>query len=170
MERRVPCLLHHQPGQQRPHRSAQRHHRTPPTPRPRIQKPRELPTTNAPGLRRPHPQQTPMSHITVPGERLAEIDSALTVTDVLSGAHQVCEPGDPTGGLTDQLGLSVQARDQIDNGGLDSVELTESVEVSQDATADGDAELTFVIPQPKLTLPGDGSETVTGFSPEYQYV
>src|SRR5699024_7105288 len=63
MERRLPCLLHHQPGQQRPHRSAQRHHRTPPTPRPRIQKPRELPTTNAPGLRGPHPQQTPMSHI-----------------------------------------------------------------------------------------------------------
>src|SRR5699024_1496388 len=66
MERRVPCLLHHQPGQQRPHRSAQRHHRTPPTPRPRIQKPRELPTTNAPGLRGPHPQQTPMSPFGTP--------------------------------------------------------------------------------------------------------
>src|SRR5690625_2623123 len=35
-------------------------------------KPRELPTTNAPGLRRPHPQQTPMSRITLRKQLLCE--------------------------------------------------------------------------------------------------
>lgn len=58
-----------------------------------------------------HLAQTTMNwSITVPGERLADVQSDLIVTDTLQGAHQVCTPGDPTGGLTAQLGLKVEAR------------------------------------------------------------
>src|SRR5690625_632316 len=72
----------HESGQQWPYRGAQRAHRTPPTPRPRIQKPRELPTQNAPGLRRPHPQQTPMSHLTGRVERHRSITGLRVATQL----------------------------------------------------------------------------------------
>lgn len=106
------------------------------------------------------PQTTMNWSITVPGEYLAEFDGPVVVTDVLSGAHEVCAATD--GSLSDRLGLSVQARDQISNGGLDMVDLTDGVSVEQD-----DSELTFVIDAPELVQP-DGS-TAVGFSREYQY-
>src|SRR5690625_1352534 len=109
------------------------------------------------------PQTTMNWNITVPGERLQEVDSDLTVTDVLKGDHEVCVAGDPTGGLKSQLGLRVEARDQIQGGGLETVDLTDSVV----ATQDGD-NLAFTIPQPDLPQP-DG-ENATGFSTEYQYL
>ncbi|MFE6735839.1 DUF5979 domain-containing protein [Microbacterium sp. NPDC057650] len=109
------------------------------------------------------PQTTLNWSIVVPGERLADIQSALTITDTLSGAHQVCTAGDPTGGLAAQLGLKVEARDQIQNGGLATVDLTGGTTVAQDGQ-----ELTFTIAQPTLPQPGGGTET--GFSREYQYV
>lgn len=109
------------------------------------------------------PQTTMNWNITVPGERLFELDSDLVITDTLSSGHQVCTAGDPTGGLAAQLGLKLEARDQVRNGGLATVDLTDSVAIAQD----GD-ELTFTIAQPTLPLPGGGTET--GFSREYQYV
>lgn len=111
-----------------------------------------------------HLAQTTLNwNITVPGERLNDVDSDLTVTDALSGAHEVCEAGDPSGGLSERLGLKVEARDQIRNGGLESVDLTDSVVVSEE-----DGTLSFTIPQPNLPQPDGGS--ATGFSAEYQYV
>ena len=61
LARPVPGLLHHQPSQQRRHRSHQRDHRTPPQDRPRLPQPRQLPTTNDLGRRTPHPPESPMS-------------------------------------------------------------------------------------------------------------
>lgn len=109
------------------------------------------------------PQTTIDWTITIPGERLADLGSALTVTDKLSETHQVCEAGDPTDGLKAQLGLKVQAQDQISKGGLETQNLTDSVTASQE----GDT-LTFTVPQPTLPQPGGGE--ATGFSREYQYV
>ena len=57
----VPGLLHHQPSQQRRHRSDQRDHRTPPQDRPRLPQPRQLPPKNDLGRRTPHPPGSPMS-------------------------------------------------------------------------------------------------------------
>lgn len=107
------------------------------------------------------PQTTLAWTITVPGENIADVAGDLIVTDVLSGAHQVCvgQGGD----VASRLGLSVEARDQIQNGGLATVDL------SDDATADlvGDA-ITITIPEPTLAQPGGGE--AAGFSREYQYV
>ena len=50
-----------EPGQQRRHRSDQRHHRTPPPHRPRLPQPTQLPTTNDLGRRTAHPPESPMS-------------------------------------------------------------------------------------------------------------
>ncbi len=107
------------------------------------------------------PQTTIGWRITVPGEKLADITSDLTVTDVLSGAHQVCvgEGGD----IASRLGLKVQAVDQIQNGGLATVDLS----ASATATLDTDT-VTITIPQPTLEQPGGGE--LSGFSHEYQYV
>lgn len=111
-----------------------------------------------------HLAQTTLDwRITVPGERLVGTDSAVTVTDTLSGGHEVCVAGDPTGGLSAQLGLQVEARDQIQNGGLATVDLSESVTAEE-----SDGVLTFTIPEPTLVQPDGGEET--GFSAEYQYV
>lgn len=109
------------------------------------------------------PQTTMNWNITVPGERLAAIESDLVVTDTLSGAHEVCVAGDPTSGLASQLGLKVEARDQVGSGGLATVDLSDSVTAAHE-----DGVLTFTIPRPTLPQPG-GSEA-TGFSAEYQYV
>ncbi|MGP6176031.1 DUF5979 domain-containing protein [Microbacterium sp. A196] len=109
------------------------------------------------------PQTTMNWDITVPGERLADIESDLVVTDTLSDAHQVCTAGELTGGPAAQLGLKIEARDQITNGGLKTVDLTETVTVAQDGQ-----KLTFTIPQPTLVQPD--KTTQTGFSREYQYV
>lgn len=109
------------------------------------------------------PQTTMTWNITVPGERLADVHSDLVITDELSQTHQVCDAGDPTEGLASQLGLRVQARDQVRNGGLATVDLTDSVI----AAVDGQ-QLTFTVPQPELPMPG--GETVTGFSVEYDFV
>ncbi|MGO2110874.1 MAG: DUF5979 domain-containing protein [Pseudoclavibacter sp.] len=108
------------------------------------------------------PQTTMNWNITVPGERLDEIAGDLTVTDTLSGAHQVCADGEG-GDVTDRLGLRVEARDQIGGGGLTTVDLSDSAT----ASLDGDT-ITVTIPQPTLPQP-DGDEQA-GFSKEYQYV
>jgi len=107
------------------------------------------------------PQTTLNWNITVPGENLVDIDSALTVTDTLTSAHQVCAGSG--GDIASRLGLRVEARDQIQGGGLATVNLTSSVTAALDGN-----EVTITIPQPTLLLPGGGSET--GFSREYQYV
>jgi LPXTG-motif cell wall-anchored protein len=107
------------------------------------------------------PQTTVGWRVTVPGEAVADITSDLTFTDTLTGAHEVCLGSG--GELTDRLGLRVEARDQIQNGGLATVDLTGSAT----ATLDGST-ITITVPRPSLPLPGGGTET--GFSHEYQYV
>ncbi|WP_309105043.1 DUF5979 domain-containing protein [Microbacterium sp.] len=107
------------------------------------------------------PQTTLNWNITVPGENLADIGSELTVSDTLTSAHQVCVGSG--GDIPARLGLKVEARDQIQNGGLATVNLTSSVTAALDG-----ADITITIPEPTLALPGGGSET--GFSREYQYV
>ncbi|MBO1901244.1 hypothetical protein J4H92_04695 [Leucobacter weissii] len=102
--------------------------------------------------------------ITVPGENLTAVGGDLTVTDTLSGAHQVCAVGD-TGDAKQRLRLQVQARDQIQGGGLSTVDLTGSATATIDPADTG---FTVTIPQPALPQPGGG--TATGFSHEYQYV
>jgi hypothetical protein len=49
--------------------SDQRHHRTSPTHRSRFPQPRQLPTTDDPGRRTPHPPESPMSRISGVGIR-----------------------------------------------------------------------------------------------------
>ncbi|WP_308797518.1 DUF5979 domain-containing protein [Agromyces silvae] len=107
------------------------------------------------------PQTTLGWTITVPGEEVAEVGGPLTVTDTLTGAHEVCAGSG--GDLVDRLGLRVEARDQISGGGLATVDLTESAAV---ALVEG--QIIVTIPQPTLALPGGSS--ATGFSREYQYV
>ena len=109
------------------------------------------------------PQTTLNWNITVPGERVAAVESDLVVTDTLSGAHEVCAAGDPTNGLASQLGLKVEARDQVSGGGLATVDLSDSVIAEHN-----DGVLTLTIPRPTLPQPGGGE--ATGFSAEYQYV
>lgn len=109
------------------------------------------------------PQTTMNWKITVPGEKLTnpdQIHSALQVTDTISSTQTVCGTGDNVQG---RLGLKVQAVDQINNGGLKTVDLTNSTT----ASADGN-DLTFTIEEPTLELP-NGS-TAEGWSKEYQYV
>lgn len=107
------------------------------------------------------PQTTLNWNITVPGENLADIGGALTVSDTLTSAHQVCVGSG--GDVAARLGLRVEARDQIQNGGLSTVNLTSTVTAALDG-----ADITITIPEPTLAVPGGGSET--GFSREYQYV
>ena len=109
------------------------------------------------------PQTTMNWKITVPGEKLTEPDqihAALKVTDKLSDTQTVCGTGE---NVKDRLGLKVQAVDQINDGGLATVDLTDSTT----AAADGN-NLTFNIDEPTLKLP-DGT-SVKGWSKEYQYV
>ena len=108
------------------------------------------------------PQTTMNWNITVPGERLQGITGPLTVTDTLGGAHQVCAAGSD-GSIDARLHLKVEARDQIQNGGLATVDLTSTA-----SAALSDGTITVTIPQPTLPQP-DGTDA-TGFSREYQYI
>lgn len=107
------------------------------------------------------PQTTLNWTITVPGEKLTGVAGDLVVTDVLSGAHEVCAGSG--GDVASRLGLRVEARDQIQNGGLATVNLSGSAS----AALNGDT-ITITVPQPTLPQPGGGQ--ATGFSREYQYV
>ncbi|MEZ7897784.1 MAG: DUF5979 domain-containing protein [Flaviflexus sp.] len=111
------------------------------------------------------PQTTVQWRVRIPGEKLASLDGDLVLTDTLSDSHTVCVPGDPTGGLKAQLGFTFEAIDQINDGGLPTAQLGDSVTAAFDEESN---ELTFTIPQPELIQP-DGT-TTTGFSPEYQYL
>src|SRR5690625_1598503 len=106
------------------------------------------------------PQTTMEWFVRIPGEKVADLDGDLTLTDTLTDTHQVCGAGDD---LKARLGLTVAAEDQISNGGLEKVFLTESATVELEGN-----ELTFIIPQPELPQP-DGAEA-KGFSHEYQYL
>lgn len=110
------------------------------------------------------PQTTMTWSITVPGERLAGVVGDLVVTDTIAGSHQVCPAGNPTGGLKSQLGLKVEARDQVAGGGLATRDISNLVTAAQN----GD-DLTFTIQPPTLPMP-NGRDDETGFSTEYQYV
>lgn len=106
------------------------------------------------------PQTTLGWNITVPGQELAAVDGDLTITDDIMGTHQVCGTGDD---VAARLGLRIEARDQVQNGGLATVDLTDSAQVELDGTT-----VTITLPEPTLAQPGGG--TATGFSHEYQYV
>lgn len=108
------------------------------------------------------PQTTLDWTITIPGEVVENIDGLLTLTDTLSSSQTVCEAGDPSEGLASRLRLNVVARDQIQNGGLATVNLTDVTAASVDG-----AELTFEIEATDLPIPTGTSD---GFSREYQYV
>lgn len=108
------------------------------------------------------PQTTLNWTVTIPGQTIENVDDLLTLTDTLSASHTVCEAGDPSDGLAARLNLRVEARDQIQNGGLTTVNLTDATDVSRD----GD-ELTFDIAATDLPIPTGTSD---GFSREYQYV
>lgn len=108
------------------------------------------------------PQTTLDWTVTIPGEKIENIDDLLTLTDTLSETQTVCEAGDPTGGLATRLNLKVQARDQIQNGGLATVDLTDDMDVSVDGKV-----LTFELAARDLPIPTGTSD---GFSREYQYV
>lgn len=108
------------------------------------------------------PQTTLDWSVTIPGELIEDIDDLLTLTDTFSASQTVCAPGDPSGGLPARLGLRVEARDQIQNGGLATVDLTSATE----ATLTGN-DITFAIDATDLPIPTGTSD---GFTREYQYV
>lgn len=108
------------------------------------------------------PQTTLDWGVVIPGQTIESIDDVLTLTDTLSAGHTVCAAGDPSAGLAARLNLRVEARDQIQNGGLSTVDLTGSTT----ASVDGDT-LTFDIAATDLPTPTGTSD---GFSREYQYV
>lgn len=108
------------------------------------------------------PQTTLDWVVTIPGQLIENIDDVFTLTDTFSPSQTVCAAGDPSGGLPARLRLKVEARDQIQNGGLSTVDLTG---VTQ-ATVDGN-ELTFDVAATDLPIP---TGTSAGFSREYQYV
>ncbi|MDA3147331.1 hypothetical protein JSO19_08045 [Leucobacter sp. UCMA 4100] len=107
------------------------------------------------------PQTTINWDITVPGEKLESIDSDLVVTDTLSESQAVCLADDVD--LAKRLNLKVTAKDQIKDGGLADVDLTDSVKASLDGNT-----MTLTVPRPQLPLP-DGN-VANGFSKEYQYL
>ena len=108
------------------------------------------------------PQTSIGWYITIPGERLNDINTDLTITDKLSATHQVC-PGNG-GDLKTRLSIYFGAQDQVGGGGLATVDLSSSVTVSQAA----DGTITFKAPPPTLPKPGGG--TATGFSREYKFI
>ncbi|MBN9176823.1 MAG: LPXTG cell wall anchor domain-containing protein [Microbacterium sp.] len=108
------------------------------------------------------PQTTLNWSITIPGQKIEDIQNELTLTDVLSSSQTVCEAGDPSGGLAARMNLTVQARDQISGGGLATVDLTSDTQVAENGGT-----LTFTIPAKNLPIPTGTSD---GFSREYQYV
>ncbi|UNK70818.1 DUF5979 domain-containing protein [Microbacterium sp. H1-D42] len=117
------------------------------------------------------PQTTLNWNVTIPGalldpespaEGAFDPTGALTLFDVLSDTQAICEAGDPTGGLASRLNLRVQAVDQINKGGLATVDLTDTTDVSVDGQ-----KITFKVAPPKLPQPTGGVSD--GFSREYQY-
>lgn len=104
--------------------------------------------------------------VTIPGRQIEDqnLTGALSLVDRLSDTHQVCIAGESSDGLAARLNLKVVARDQINGGGLDPVDLTSATTVTQD----GPHELTFTLDPVNLPLPGGGLSD--GFSREYQYV
>lgn len=108
------------------------------------------------------PQTTLNWTVRIPGQTIETINGPLTLTDTLSASQMVCEAGDPSGGIATRLNLRVEARDQIQNGGLSTVNLTDSTE----ATVAGNV-ITFDIDPTDLPIPTGTSD---GFSREYQYV
>lgn len=112
------------------------------------------------------PQTTMNWSVRVPGQKLAALESDLTIVDTLTGAHEVCGTGED---VAARLGLRVQAIDQIAGGGLPTVDLTESATATLGVDPEtGEPQFTVVVPRPTLALPGGGTET--GFSREYQYL
>jgi len=108
------------------------------------------------------PQTTIGWSVTIPGQQIENVDDVLTLTDVLSASQAVCPAGDPSAGLAERLGLRVEARDQIQNGGLQTVDLTGSTAVQLNGNT-----LTFDLDAVDLPIPTGTSD---GFSREYQYV
>lgn len=96
------------------------------------------------------PQTTINWNVRIPGE-LVDGEDTLTITDTLSSTHQVCDGGES---VAESLRLRVRAIDQIDNGGLGTVELTDSTEVDYDPET---GQITFTL------------DPADGFSREYQY-
>ncbi|MFK4731282.1 DUF5979 domain-containing protein [Agromyces mediolanus] len=108
------------------------------------------------------PQTTINWSVTIPGQMIEDIDDVLTLTDVLSASQAVCAAGDPSAGLATRLNLKVEARDQIQNGGLQTVDLAGSTAASLAGNT-----LTFALDAVDLPIPTGTSD---GFSREYQYV
>lgn len=108
------------------------------------------------------PQTTLNWTVRIPGQMIEDIDGPLTLTDTFSASQMICEAGDPSGGTAARMNLKVEARDQIQNGGLSTVDLTGDTE----ATVDGNV-ITFDIDPTDLPIPTGTSD---GFSREYQYV
>ncbi|MBM9465469.1 LPXTG cell wall anchor domain-containing protein [Aeromicrobium sp. YIM 150415] len=98
------------------------------------------------------PQTTVNWNVRIPGEKLADLDEALTITDQLSSTHQVCEGGES---VAESLRLRVRAIDQINNGGLATVDLTSSTQAGYDPET---GTITFTL------------DPADGFSREYQYL
>ncbi len=98
------------------------------------------------------PQTTVNWNVRIPGEKLADLDEALTITDQLSSTHQVCEGGES---VAESLRLRVRAIDQINNGGLATVDLTSSTQAGYDPET---GRITFTL------------DPADGFSREYQYL
>ncbi|MFP1602861.1 DUF5979 domain-containing protein [Microbacterium sp. 2216-1] len=108
------------------------------------------------------PQTTLDWNVTIPGEKVDGITGPLTLTDTLSSTQTVCAAGDSSDGLAARMNLAVTAHDQIKNGGLKSVDLTDATTV----TVDGQ-QVTFEIAEPSLPMPQGG--TSDAFTREYQY-
>lgn len=108
------------------------------------------------------PQTTLDWGVTIPGTKIETIESALTLHDAFSSSQMVCPAGDPSEGMNSRLRLKVEARDQIQNGGLKTVDLTSKTTVTETTTG-----LDFTIARTDLPIPGGMSD---GFSREYQYV
>ncbi|MFB8386889.1 DUF5979 domain-containing protein [Microbacterium sp. NPDC055910] len=108
------------------------------------------------------PQTTLDWSVTIPGEMIEDLGGYLTLTDTLAASHTICPAGDPSAGLATRLNLRVEARDQIQNGGLATANLTGVTALSLDGN-----ELTLDIKAVNLPIPTGTSD---GFSREYQYV
>nr|WP_314843369.1 DUF5979 domain-containing protein [uncultured Microbacterium sp.] len=107
------------------------------------------------------PQTTLNWTARIPGQMIENLGGSLSLTDAFSASLAVCEAGDPTGGLASRLGLRVEARDQVQGGGLATVNLSDVTDV----TLDGN-ELTFEIAATDLPIPTGTSD---GFTREYEY-
>lgn len=98
----------------------------------------------------------------IPGRVLENIDGSLTLTDTIATSLAVCTAGEPSGGLKSRLNLRVEARDQVQDGGLMPVDLTAATEVTQNG-----AEIAIEVDPIDLPIPTGTSD---GFTREYEYV